>query len=133
MNTKEIEHNIQTIIDNFTKEEFIYDFLLAYGISKTSVTRLKKGDFNLSKNENEILYKKKIFFTTEDPKKLLTTVDAVSDDERIMKHKPRFAIATDYKQLIAKDLRLGRSLDIKLEDLPKHFSFFLPLSGSEVI
>ena len=132
MNTKEIEHNIQAIIDNFSEEEFIYDFLIAYGISKTSVTRLKKGDFNLAKNANEILYKKKIFFTVEESEKLLTTIDDVSKDERILKHKPRFAIATDYNQLVAKDLRLGRSLDIKLEDLPKHFSFFLPLSGSEV-
>ena len=132
MNTKEIEHNIQTIIDNFIKEEFIYDFLLAYGISKTSVTRLKKGDFNLAKNENEILYKKKIFFTVADTDKLLTTIDDISKDERIIKHKPRFAIVTDYTQLLAKDLRLGTTLDIKLQELPKHFSFFLPLSGSEV-
>jgi len=42
MNSKEIEHNIQTIIDNFSEENFIYDLLLAYGISKTSITRLKK-------------------------------------------------------------------------------------------
>jgi hypothetical protein len=132
VNTKEIEHNIQTLIDNFSKEEFIYDFLTAYGISKTSVTRLKKGDFNLSKNENEILYKKKIFFTVAGEKELLTTIDEVSKDERILKHKPRFAIVTDYKQLVAKDLRLGKSLDIKLEELPKYFDFFLPLSGSEV-
>lgn len=66
MNTKEIEQKIQNIIDNFSKEEFIYDLLLAYGISKTSITRLKKGDFNLSKNEGEILYKKKIFFKVVD-------------------------------------------------------------------
>ena len=96
MNTKEIEHNIQAIIDNFSKEEFIYDFLIAYGISKTSITRLKKGDFNLSKNENEILYKKKIFFTIEDSDKLLSTIDTVSKEERILKHKPRFTIVTDY-------------------------------------
>ncbi len=132
MNTKEIEYNIQAIIDDFSKEEFIYDFLIAYGISKTSVTRLKKGDFNLSKNENEILYKKKIFFTMEDTEKLLVTVDTISKEERILKHKPRFAIVTDYKQLVAKDLKLGKSLDIKLEELPKYFDFFLPLSGSEV-
>ena len=49
MNAKDIEHNIQVIIDNFSIEEFIYDFLIAYGISKTSVSRLKKGDFSLSK------------------------------------------------------------------------------------
>ncbi len=44
------------IIDNFSTAEFIYDLLSAYGISKTLVTRLKKGDCNLSKVEGEILY-----------------------------------------------------------------------------
>ncbi|MCB4759390.1 MAG: lactate dehydrogenase, partial [Sulfurovum sp.] len=33
---------------------------------------------------------------------------------------------------MAKDLRLGKALDIKLEELPKYFDFFLPLAGSEV-
>ncbi len=132
MTSKDIEHNIQTIIDNFSQEEFIYDFLIAYGISKTSVTRLKKGDFNLAKNENEILYKKKIFFKVEEEEKLLTTIDDVSKNEQILKHKPRFAIVTDYKQLLAKDLKLGRNFDRKIEELPKYFDFFLPLSGSEV-
>lgn len=132
MNAKEIEHNLQVIINNFSKEEFIYDFLIVYGISKTSITRLKKGDFNLSKNENEILYKKKIFFKVEDADKLLSTVDTLSKDESILKHKPRFVIVTDYKHLVAKDLKLGKNLDIEIEELPKYFDFFLPLAGSEV-
>lgn len=132
MNIKDIEHNIQVIIDNFSTEEFIYDFLIAYGISKTSITRLKKGDFNLSKNKNEILYKKKIFFKVEDGDKLLNTVDTLSKEESILKHKPRFVIVTDYKHLVAKDLKLGRNLDIELKELPRYFDFFLPLAGSEV-
>ncbi len=132
MNTKDIEYNLQNIINNFNEEEFIYDLLLAYGISKTSITRLKKGDFNLSKNENEILYKKKIFFKVEDSDKLLDTVDTLSKDESILKQQPRFMIATDYKHLVAKDLKLGKNLDIEIEDLPKYFDFFLPLAGSEV-
>lgn len=132
MNTKEIEQNIYNIIDNFSKEEFIYDLLLAYGISKTSVTRLKKGDFNLSKNENEILYKKKMFFKVEESDKLLDTVDTLSKDESILKQQPRFMIATDYQHLVAKDLKIGKNLDIEIDELPNYFDFFLPLAGSEV-
>jgi hypothetical protein len=56
---------VEQIIADFSKEEFIFDLLLAYGVSKTSITRLKKGDFNLSKNEGEVLYKKKVFFKVE--------------------------------------------------------------------
>lgn len=132
MNSKEIQHNVQSIFDDFSKEEFIYDLLIAYGISKTSVTRLKKGDFNLSKVEGETLYKKKIFFKEEATGQLLSAIDTISKEERILKHKPRFAILTDYKTLVAKDLRLGKALDIQISELPNYFDFFLPLAGSEV-
>ena len=64
MNATEIEQNVKHIFEHFSKENFVFDLLLAYGISKASVTRLKTGDFNLSKVEGEILYKKKIFFKT---------------------------------------------------------------------
>ena len=132
MNSKEIEHNINQIFENFSKEEFIFDLLMAYGISKTSITRLKKGDYNLSKIEDEILYKKKVFFKEESNDKLLSSIDTFSKEERILKHNPRFVILTDYKTLVAKDIKLGKNLDILIQELPKYFDFFLPLAGSEV-
>src|SRR5690606_435482 len=132
MNSHEIEQNVKNIVDNFSKENFIFDLLLAYGISKTSITRLKSGDFNLSKIEGEILYKKKVFFKTEESENLLNTIEDVAQDERITKHSPRFAIVTDFKTLLAKDLKFGSNLDISIDELPNHFSFFLPLAGSEV-
>jgi hypothetical protein len=49
MKSTEIKTNVQNLIDKLSIEEFIYDLLIAYGISKTSVTRLKKGDYNFSK------------------------------------------------------------------------------------
>lgn len=132
MKSTEIKHNVQNLIDNFSKVEFVFDLLVAYGISKTSVTRLKKGDYNLSKVDGELLYKKKIFFKVEASNKLLSSIEAISKEERIVKHQPRFAILTDYKQLVAKDLKLGKNLDIKLKELTNYFDFFLPLAGSEV-
>jgi hypothetical protein len=132
MNSHEIEHNVKRIIENFSKEEFLFDLLLAYGISKTSITRLKSGDYNLSKVEGEILYKKKVFFKVEKADKLLSAIESVAKEERILKHSPRFAIVTDFKNLVAKDLKLGKNLDISLKDLPNHYAFFLPLAGSEV-
>ena len=132
MKSAEIKHNVQNLIDNFSKDEFVFDLLVAYGISKTSVTRLKKGDYNLSKLDGEILYKKKIFFKVESTNKLLSSIDAISKEERILKHKPRFAILTDNKQIVAKDLLKGKNLDIEIKELPNYFDFFLPLAGSEV-
>ena len=132
MKSTEIQHNVQDLIDNFSKEDFVFDLLIAYGISKTSVTRLKKGDYNLSKVHGEILYKNKIYFKVEDTERLLSCIDNISKEERILKHKPRFAILTDHKQLVAKDLRLGKNLDVGIKELPNYFDFFLPLSGSEI-
>lgn len=132
MKSTEIKTNVQNVIDKFSKEEFIYDLLIAYGISKTSVTRLKKGDYNFAKTDGEILYKKKIFFKVEASNKLLSSLEEIAKEERITKHKPRFAILTDYKQIVAKDLKLGKNLDIELKELPNYFDFFLPLAGSEV-
>lgn len=132
MNSKEVAENVEALVKNFSQEEFIYDLLMAYGVSKTSVTRLKKGDFNVSKIDGEVLYKKKVFFKVAEKGKLLSTIDAISKEDRVLRHKPRFAILTDYKTIVAKDLRLGSSLDIAIKDLPKHYNFFLPLAGSEV-
>lgn len=132
MNSKEIQNNVQAIVDNFSKEEFIYDLLMAYGTTKTVTTMLKKGDYNLSKIDGEVLSKNKVFFKVEESGKLLSTIDTISKEDRILKHKPKFAILTDYKQLVAKDLRFGTTKDIQISELANHHSFFLPLAGSEV-
>ena len=132
MNSKEIQQNVQVLLENFSEDSFIYDLLIAYGISKSVTTRLKKGDFNLSKVHGEVLYKKKVFFKVESSDKLLSTIDTISKEDRILKHKPRFAILTDYKHLVAKDLRLNTNRDIEISELANHFDFFLPLAGSEV-
>ncbi len=63
---------------------------------------------------------------------MLSSIEEIAKQEQIAKHKPRFAIVTDYKQIVAKDLKLGNNLDIELKELPNYFDFFLPLAGSEV-
>ena len=62
MKKSEIQQNLHTLSQNIDQENFIYDFLLSFGLSKTTITRLKKGDYNLSKVDGELFYKGKIFF-----------------------------------------------------------------------
>lgn len=128
----DILKKLTEIVDNFNIENFIYDFLLAYGISKSVVSRLKKGDQNRSTRQNEVLYSKKIIFRTENSNNLFNAIDDIHKDTLVQKHNPRFAVMTDCVQLVAKDLKLGKTLDIPLKELPKYFDFFLPLAGSEV-
>ena len=65
MNLVQIEENIQNLIKSFNQETFIFDLILAYGLPKSSVSRLRKGNLNLSKVEGEISWKKKLFFKEE--------------------------------------------------------------------
>jgi hypothetical protein len=67
MNSNEIESNVKRIFENFSKEEFPFDLLLAYGISKTSITRLKKGDFNLSKKRVKYYTRKRFSLKKKQP------------------------------------------------------------------
>lgn len=131
MNTSQIEKNVTALVENFNKEEFVFNLLKAYGISKTSITRLKKGDFNLSKVEGEVLYKSKMLFKEVESGTLLNTIDELTKDVDSLKHNPRFVIVTDYKTLLAKDIRTGLALDTPILEIHKHFGFFLPWAGQE--
>lgn len=128
MNIAQIEQNLQNLILNYTEENFIFEFLLAYGLPKASITRLQKGNLNLSKVEGEISWKKKVFFKPTRDKDLHILITQIKQDS---KQDQRFIIVTDYKTLLAIDTKTADTLDIDFADIPKHFDFFLPWAGME--
>ena len=128
MNIAQIEINLQKLIATFIKENFIYELLLAYGLPKASITRLKKGNLNLSKIEGEISWKKKLFFREEQKADLHLTISEITKE---LKRNERFVIVTDYKTLLAVDIKTDDKLDCAITDLPKHYDFFLPWAGME--
>ncbi|WP_225876843.1 type IIL restriction-modification enzyme MmeI [Flavobacterium muglaense] len=131
MTKTQIEKSLDELVKSIDNENFIYDLLIAYGISKTSITRLKKGDYNLSKVEGEVLYKKKVLFKVAPTGTLLDTIDTITKNEEELKHNPRFVIVTDYQTLLAKDIRTGLTLDTPILEINKHYDFFLPWAGQE--
>lgn len=131
MNITQIESNIQSLIVNFNEESFIYDFLIAFGTPNATIKKLQIGSLNLSKKEDEVLWKKKLYFTRIASNSLHSFIDSVRKDETINKQQPRFIIVINDKSLVAYDTKTADSLDCELQDLPKHFSFFLPLAGME--
>ena len=128
MNIAQIEQNLQNLIQNYSKETFIFELLLAYGSPKASITRLQKGNLNLSKIEGEISWKKKLFFKPVFNQDLHL---AISEIKNTFKQDQRFVIVTDFKTLLAIDTKTTDSLDIDFIALPKHFDFFLPWAGME--
>lgn len=132
MNLEQIEKDIKKLVSNVDQENFIYDFLLAYGLPKSSINRLKKGDYNKSKNNDEIIWAKKIYFKTISEKEdVHDLIDEISKSDVIEKQKIRFIIVTDFKTLLSKDIKTSDTLDVELNELHKNSHFFLPLIGQE--
>ena len=130
MTITQIENNITNLIKNFSEDDFIFDFLLAYGEPKATITRLKKGDLNQLESKGELIQRKKLFFKVV-TEQLHATIDTLKDDLFTQKNKPRFIIVTDYETLLAYDTKTTDTLDIQLNELTKHYDFFLPLAGME--
>lgn len=128
MNVAQIEINLQKLIATINKETFIFDLLLAYGLPKASITRLQKGNLNMSKTEGEISWKKKLFFKEEFNADLHLTISGIAEG---ITHNERFVIVTDYQTLLAIDTKTDDKLDCPIKDLPKHYDFFLPWAGME--
>ncbi len=131
MNIVQIENSINDLIKSFDEATFIYDFLLAYDTPKSIIKRLKDGGLNLSKNEGEVLWKKKIFFKAIKDIDLHLEIVRLKSEPAVISHSPRFIIVTDYDKLLAIDIKNQDSLEIPILELNRHYAFFRPLAGME--
>jgi hypothetical protein len=73
---------------------------------------------------------KKLFFKSIDLEGIEQIKD-IPNFQGFLKHDPRFVILTDYTKFLAFDTKTEESLAIALEELPKHYDFFLPWAGIE--
>ena len=130
MNAFEIEDNLKSLCKNINKSSFIYDLLLLYDQPKASITRLQKGNLNLSKTEGEVDWKKKVFFKSCTEKNADLHV-VITNLKSQITHDERFVIVTDFNTLLATDTKTSENLEISIEELYKHYDFFLPWAGIE--
>jgi type II restriction/modification system DNA methylase subunit YeeA len=133
MTIKNIEEKVsEVIIPKTPNFEFIYDLLLAYGKPQPSITRLKKGTYNLSDDkDNEIYWKNNLLFRHVQHFDLHETIDDLKRSPYGIKYNPRFIIVTDFEQLLAVDTRTEETLDIPIDEFASHYAFFLPWAGME--
>lgn len=131
MNLIDIEKNIKNIINiiNEDKQMFIFELLRCYGIPKASITKLQKGNLNISKNQGEILWKNKLFFKECSTEKIYEEFSVISENEEILRNNPMFIVLTDYKQLVSIDIETKETLDININDIVTNYTFFLPWAG----
>ena len=128
MNIIQLEEKLQTLTQNLNKDDFIFDFLLAYELPKANIAKLRKNsDVNTLELNGELIVKnKKLFFKIVDNIKTINFENILKEQKSM-----RFVFLTDFKTIKAYDLKLLTSLDIEFEELSKNSDFFWPLSGVE--
>lgn len=131
MNLKEIEERVAAV-GAAEEPEFLFELLRAYGLPAASVTRLRNGSYNKARNDNEVLWRDKVFYRfVDDGEDIHALIDAARSDESITKQRPRFLIVRNREQIVAVDTRTSDTLDTRLTDLPGYSAFFLPWAGIE--
>jgi hypothetical protein len=134
VNLGEIEENVRAILNSLNHETFIYTLLGAYGKPKASITRLQKGNLNLAKNNDEVIWKKNVYYKRiplNSGVDIHVIADQLKRSDLVSKHDLRFVVVTDFKTLLAVDTKTFETLDIPLLQLAKHAHFFLPWTGQE--
>ncbi|MEX2274993.1 MAG: DNA methyltransferase [Actinomycetota bacterium] len=131
MNLAEIEMRV-AMLDTTQGFDLIYDLLLAYGLPRASISRLRSGSYNKSPLPNETLWKGKVFYRFVDSgEDLHVVIDDAKSEERIRRERPRLLIVRDRERLVAVDTRADATLDCLLSNLQAHADFFLPWAGIE--
>jgi hypothetical protein len=131
MSLSQIELKIKALINKFYPNDFIYDFLLAYDTPKSVIARLRKGQLNLSKNADEIILKKKLFYKIVTTEEIQTVVESIKKNATLAKNQIRFIMVTDHKTIAAVDTKTNVQIETAITNLLDHVTFFLPLAGME--
>lgn len=122
----EIQNKLQDIIDNLSKEDFIFNFLLSYDQPKSTIARLKDWELNKLEEKWELLFRKKVFFKIVKDS-LYETIDSLKKALSWSKDNPRFIVVTDFERILSLDTKNLDTLDTEFLKLPQHYDFFLPL------
>lgn len=124
---------LENIIKEQDKENFFFDFMLAFKTPRATITKLKNNiGSDVSSSGGEYRLKNKIHFK---PVSTSTDLHAECDFLKSLpttpKDKIRFLFVTDFQDVVAYDMKAKALLDVEFVDLHKNYAFFLPLAGIE--
>jgi hypothetical protein len=134
MNAVEIEEAVSTLAEApFDAEAFPYAFLEAFGNKETTLKRLKMGNTNQS-DVGGVLQRGNVHIKVCPEGEVPATLAALRQSAATARHKAKFILATDGKELHAENLTDDvPPLACEYRDLPNHFGFFLPLAGISTV
>jgi len=132
INLVTLQDNLENLGQNLSKETFIFDLLSLYELPKSTISLLSKNPSKLSGKENQVILKNKVLFhKTTIAEDEHIAIDTIQKDKNSYKFNPRFIIVTDFVTFLAIDTKTKETLDIQIEDIGKHYAFFLPWCGME--
>lgn len=124
---------LEKLVKENDKENFFFDFMLAFNTPRATVTKLKKNiGSDVSSSDGEYRIKNKIHFKqVSRGTDLHAECDFLKSLSSTSKDKIRFTLVTDFLDVVAYDTRAKALLDVEFVDLHKNYAFFLPLAGIE--
>lgn len=130
---KGLEESFAKLSDYPDKTEYFFDFLHAYGLPKSTITLLKKGDKSRSVGlDGDIALARKIYFKViGEGEDLEAALAQLVESDLVAKNKIRFTVVTNFDGVVAYDSTADEFLNTDLEVLDKQYAFFLPLAGYE--
>lgn len=129
----DLEDKIAEIVNREDHSDFLYELLGVYDVPRATITRLKKGNQNLTKRVGEVHLKNKVWFKEAKKGKLFDALIDIEQQVEYLSAKPRYLLVTDYDGVLAKDTKTLEALDVKFEELPQYFDFFLAWKGIEKV
>ncbi|QSR34152.1 SAM-dependent methyltransferase [Marinobacterium iners] len=115
--------------------EFIFAFLDAYGFPKATITQVRNnGQRNVAsrKEDGHVALKNWLYFMpVRDGESIHEAQQALADDDEPRRHKCRFLLVTDHREITALDTRTDERLEVDFDKLATQYLFFAPMAGLE--
>ena len=114
------------------QQDFIWEFLKAYGTSPATLKRLRRGDGqrNVAKLEGDLGVAQKLYFcAVPEGQSLSDALAEILAQPLLAANKIRFVMVTDFVTVTAHDRKVDDTVTFDFAELPQNYEFFLPLTG----
>ncbi|MFM9268769.1 DNA methyltransferase [Halomonas elongata] len=115
--------------------EFIYAFLNAYGFPKATITQVRNGgqrNVSSRKDGGHVTLKNWLYFMpVRQGESIHEALQVLADEDEPSRHKCRFLVVTDFRELTALDTKTDERLEVGFSELATQYLFFAPMAGLE--
>lgn len=131
LNQAKVIKALETIIKG-SGEDFIWEFLKAYGTPAATIKRMRIGDTqrNLARIDGDLAIAQKLYFrAVKDGSSLFDALQEIKALPLLEANRIRFILVTDFQNVFAYDRKVEDSTEFAFNDFPANFEFFLPMTG----